>query len=146
MNCVYCELPEIKQRGSIQNNLAWAFPTNIPVVPGHMLICPIRHVTKYEELTSEEKIAIENLREKLVPALTKLFEAEGFNYAWNDGKVAGQSVPHFHLHMLPRKTGDTGITDYEPRKFLYRPGSRETSPEAELIAVAKKIKEAVEEK
>ena len=66
---------------------------------------------------------------------------EGFNFAWNDGPIAGQSVPHFHLHVLPRKQGDTGITEYEPRQFLYRPGSREASPEAELAAIAKMIQE-----
>jgi diadenosine tetraphosphate (Ap4A) HIT family hydrolase len=77
---------------------------------------------------------------QLKAALLKVFQAEGFNYAWNEGKLAGQSVPHFHLHILPRKEGDTGILEYEPRKFLYRPGERETSPEQELNAVAELIK------
>lgn len=67
-------------------------------------------------------------------------EAEGFNFAWNEGKDYGQSVPHFHLHVVPRSPGDEGITEYEPRKFLYRPGSREDSPETELAAVAAEIR------
>lgn len=140
MICPYCELPEIKNREIISNKLAWAFPTNIPIVPGHILICPIRCVAKLEDLTPDEVEAIFDLYKKLKPALVKLFQAEGFNYAWNEGKLAGQSVPHFHLHMLPRKLGDDGITEYEPRQFLYRPGSRETSPEEELKSVADLIK------
>lgn len=140
MICPYCELPEIKNREIIRNKLAWAFPTNIPIVPGHILICPIRCVAKLEDLTPKEVEAIFDLYKKLKPALVKLFEAEGFNYAWNEGKLAGQSVPHFHLHMLPRKSEDSGITEYEPRKFLYRPGSRESSPEEELKMVADLIK------
>jgi len=64
-----------------------------------------------------------DLRSKLGKAMTKVFEAEGFNYAWNEGEVAGQFVPHLHLHMLPRKKGDKGIYKYEPRKFLYRTGT-----------------------
>ena len=113
------------------------FLTNIPVVPGHILICPIRCVATFDELTQEEINAIFDLRNKLKTVLTKVFGAEGFNYAWNEGQSAGQAVSHFHLHMLPRKVGDTGITEYEPRKFLYRPGSREESPKSELESITK---------
>ena len=127
----------------LENNLAWAFLTNIPITPGHTLIAPKRWVAKYEDLTNEEKGAIEELRMKIVNALTKLYGAEGFNIAWNVNKIAGQSVPHFHLHIVPRKEGDEGIYEYEPRKFLYRPGSRETTPEAELKATSEEIKNAL---
>lgn len=143
MKCVYCELDTIKKREITGDNLAWAFPTNIPIVPGHILIAPRRCVARYEDLTENEKAAIEKLRFEICNALKKVFDAEGFNFAWNDGKNAGQSVPHFHLHILPRKSGDTGITEYEPRKFLYRPGSREDSPEDELLAVSDAIKAAL---
>ncbi len=146
MHCVYCEKPEIKARTIIENDLAWAFPTNIPIVPGHVLIAPIRCVAKLEDLTNEEKAAIFDLQTKLKAALVELFGAEGFNIAWNEGKLAGQSVPHFHLHVLPRKEGDTGITEYEPRKFLYRPGERETTPEEELAKISKLIKEKIGKK
>ena len=142
-NCVYCTLPEIKERQIIENDLAWAFLTNIPITLGHTLIIPKRCVAKYEDLTSEEKEAIENLRIKIVEALSKLYGAEGFNIAWNVNKIAGQSVPHFHLHIVPRKVGDEGIYEYEPRKFLYRPGSRETTPETELKAISEEIKKVV---
>lgn len=135
MNCVFCENPDIKARSIVENDEAFAFPTNIPIVPGHVLISPKRHVAKYDDLTSSEKNAIEELRMQMHGALAKAFAAEGFNYAWNEGENCGQSVPHFHLHMLPRKTGDAGIYQYEPREFLYRPGSRVASPEEELIDV-----------
>jgi diadenosine tetraphosphate (Ap4A) HIT family hydrolase len=104
IDCVFCTLPELKTRTIVRGDLAWAFPTNIPITPGHV---------------------------------------EGFHQAWNEGKVAGQSVPHFHLHVVPRKQGDEGITEYEPRKFLYRPGSREETPSQELESIAKQIKEKI---
>ena len=141
MNCAFCELPIIQERKIIENDLAWSFPTNIPIVPGHVIICPKRCVKKFEDLTNDEREAVFNLVARLKISLTKAFQAEGFNYAWNEGKLTGQSVPHFHLHLLPRKEGDLGITKYEPREFLYRPGEREASPEEELQAVAKIIKE-----
>ncbi len=140
-SCVYCTKQEIKDREITGNDLAWVFPTNIPIVPGHILIAPRRCVSKYEDLTKEEKDSIENLRLRMLKVLTKTFYAEGFNYAWNENPIAGQSVPHFHLHVLPRKEEDGGITEYEPRKFLYRPGSRETTPENELIEICKILKE-----
>ena len=102
---------------------------------------PVRHVQSFEELTADEREAIFALAADMRAALRKVFGAEGFNHAWNEGAVAGQSIPHFHLHIVPRKTGDEGITEYEPRKFLYRPGSREATPEVELDAVAKQIRE-----
>jgi histidine triad (HIT) family protein len=138
-DCIYCTLPEIKARTLKRNELAWAFLTNIPITPGHTLVAPVRHVQKFEELTSEERAAIFALATEVKEALRATFGAEGFNHAWNEGSVAGQSIPHFHLHIIPRKVGDEGITEYEPRKFIYRPGSREATPEAELQAISKEI-------
>jgi len=94
---------------------------------------------KFEDLSQDERSAIEELRQSICNSLKKSFGATGFNFAWNEGKDAGQAVPHFHLHIVPRKEGDAGITEYEPRKFLYRPGMRETSPEEELAEVARII-------
>jgi diadenosine tetraphosphate (Ap4A) HIT family hydrolase len=139
--CAYCTVLVIKEREITGDDLAWVFPTNIPIVPGHVLIAPRRCIAKYEDLTTDEKASIEKLRLTITTALKQTFDATGFNYAWNENKVAGQSVPHFHLHVLPRKENDEGITEYEPRKFLYRPGSREATPEEELIEVCKSIKE-----
>lgn len=65
------------------------------------------------------------MRERIVRALKNAFGAEGFHFAWNEGEAAGQRIPHLHLHIVPRKRGDEGIAEYEPREFLYRPGSRE---------------------
>lgn len=140
MNCVYCESPEIKLRIVTSNKYAFAFLTNIPIVPGHTLVVPIRHVAKFDDLNEEERGALFALRTVVAGALSKTFGAQGFNYAWNEDAVAGQSIPHFHLHVVPRKEGDTGITEYEPRKFLYRPGSRAETPEAELQEVTSLIR------
>ncbi len=137
--CVFCTLPEIKKRQIVENDLAWAVPGNMPITVGHTLVVPKRCVAKYEDLNQEEKEAIEELRVKVINSLRKTFGAQGFNFAWNDEKLAGQSVPHFHLHIVPRKEGDAGIYQYEPRNFLYRSGDRESSPEQELKEVAKLI-------
>ncbi|MEK6886421.1 MAG: HIT domain-containing protein [Nanoarchaeota archaeon] len=141
MKCAFCELPEIKERTIISLEHAFAFPTNIPIVPGHVLVCPKRCVATVEELKADEIVDVFDILFRMKKAMHKTFGAEGYNYAWNEGKLAGQSVPHFQMHILPRKEGDTGITQYEPREFLYRPGSREPSPERELKSIADLIRQ-----
>lgn len=139
--CAFCELPEIKNREIIRNAFARAFLTNRPIVPGHTIIIPTRCVLKYEELNEKEKESIEKLRNVVIMGLKKSFKAEGFNFSWNDGVHAGQTVAHFHLHIIPRTEGDTGIYQYEPRQFLYRPSSqRKQSSEKELAEITDIIK------
>ncbi len=144
MKCPYCESRELIETIIMENKLAFAFPTNIPIVRGHVLISSMRHARRYSDLTLAEQKAIEALRRKLIRGLRKAFKAECFNYAWNEGEAAGQSGRHFHLHMLPRKKGDTGVYRYEPRKFLYRPKPRKrTAPSEGLQKVGALIQKAL---
>lgn len=137
---VFTTLPEIKERMVAENEHAFAFLTNIPITPGHTLVAPKRVVGGFDDLTETEILATAHLVKIVRSLLASTFGAEGFNYAWNEGEDYGQSVPHFHLHIVPRTKGDGGITEYEPRKFLYRPGSRESSPESELAAIATRLR------
>lgn len=143
-NCVYCSLPEIKAREIIGDNFAWVFPTNIPITPGHILISPRRCVSKLSELTIEERNSIFTLADKIMIALKKLYATDGFNCVWNEGKLAGQSVPHFHLHIIPRKEGDTGLLGYDPRSMLYRTGDREPTSESDLLKVRDEIRVVIQ--
>ncbi len=132
---------DVQYRLVAENKFAFAIPSNMPIVPGHLVVCPKRPVVTINELTNEEVIAILELISKLKLALNKAFSAKGFNFAWNEGKIAGQSLDHLHVHMLPRKEGDVGVTEYEPRKFLYRPGSRAESPAEEIQLIAEKLRQ-----
>lgn len=143
MACIFCNNQEIKERIVCENEFSFAFPTNIPIVPGHILLCPKKCVSSIDDLTPQEWEGILNLMNIIKPALIQTFQAEGFNYALNEGEVAGQSVPHVHIHLLPRKKGDTGITGYEPRQFLYRPGSRAETQQDELKEIAQDIKQHI---
>jgi diadenosine tetraphosphate (Ap4A) HIT family hydrolase len=143
MECVFCTQHDIAERVITENAHAHAFPTNIPITPGHTLIVPKRHVQTISELTELERNDVFDLAETIKGALRKGFGAQGFNHAWNESEIAGQSVPHFHLHIVPRTPGDTGVLQYEPRDFLYRPGSRAATPQQELIDVAMLIRAAL---
>lgn len=145
MKCTFCESGDLKNRVITENNLALVFPTKTPVVQGHVLIIPKRCVPTINDLENKELKSIFDLLKRIKPALKKTYKAQGFNHAWNEGEVAGQSVPHVHLHVLPRKESDTGVHRYEPRKFLYWTdhGAGEDK-ETELLKIAKKIKKGIE--
>jgi len=141
---IFLTNPDIKSRQVAENETAWAFLTNIPITPGHTLIAPKRVVATIDELTEQELLDIFALASDVRRGLKRLYGAEGFNSAWNEGTDYGQSIPHFHLHIVPRTPGDNGIIDYEPRRFLYRPGSREDSPESELQSIASALKRVID--
>lgn len=133
---VFLDAPEIVSRTFAENDLVFAFLTNIPITPGHSLIAPKREVQTYAELTQDEILAIHQLIVRTQQILSRTMHAKGFNIAWNEGSEYGQSVPHLHIHIVPRTPNDNGIFQYEPRQFLYRPGSRATTPEHELSEIA----------
>ncbi len=142
--CTFCSLDVIREREICGNDLAWAFPTNIPITPGHTLVSPRRCVASLEQLSDSERLAILKLSERIMSSLTKVYGAEGFNCAWNQGTLAGQSVPHFHLHIIPRMKDDTGLLGYDPRSMLYRTGDREPMKEEDLLYVRDKIKNIID--
>ena len=141
MKCDFCEIVCNENRTIAENELAWAFLTYTPITPGHTLVIPKRCVSTFEELTQEEIVAIKELSTEVKHALIKAFDLDGFNFAFNEGEKCGQSVPHFHLHIVPRKVGDNGIYEYEPRSFLYRPGSRAQSSQEELKEIVKLVQD-----
>ncbi len=139
MSCDFCE-NNLIDRTIFCDEVTMAFLTITPIVPGHVLVCPVRHIAKIDELTGNEWDALRKTIEKMKVVLQKARGATGFNIAWNEGKDAGQSVPHLHVHIVPRQPGDAGIYEYEPRKFLYRPGSRAESSSAELADLARLLR------
>ncbi len=132
--------PAVSERLIIENELAFAIPSWSPIVPGHVLIIPKRAIDSANELTEREILCMFSIRRQLHPALKKAYAAEGFNYAWNEGKLAGQTVMHLHLHMLPRKKGDSGVLTYEPREFFYYIDDMPLIEREKLIETAARIK------
>ena len=91
-------------------------------------------------MTDQERLALLSLADSVMGALRITYGAEGFNCVWNQERLAGQSVPHFHLHIIPRKEGDTGLLGYDPRSMLYRTGDRESLSEEDLLKVRDTMK------
>ena len=109
-----------------ENNLAYASYDTYPVSELHCLIIPKRHVIDYFELTNEEIVACNDLikiiKEEI---LIKDKNVKAFNIGTNAGKIAGQSIMHCHIHLIPRREGDVenpqgGVRSVIPQKQHYK--------------------------
>jgi ATP adenylyltransferase len=103
--CPFCEIPP--DAIASENELAYAIRDAFPVTPLHTLVIPRRHVHSYFELKPAELEACHRLLESEKAAIeSQDKDVQGFNVGINDGAVAGQTVFHCHIHLIPRRTGD----------------------------------------
>jgi ATP adenylyltransferase len=103
--CVFCAMPA--EKFVAQNRLAYAVRDNAPVTGLHTLILPRRHVADYFDVVAEEKHAIDELVDEVrLAILADDLSVAGFNIGINIGKVAGQTIFHCHVHLIPRRGGD----------------------------------------
>ena len=120
-SCFFCD----EDNFITENELAYArYDKDYPVSPGHCLIITHRHVAEYFKTTSEEKAAIWALVDEMKTIIDKEFKPDGYNVGVNNGEAAGQSVPHVHIHLIPRYKGDMedprgGVRGVIPHKQKY---------------------------
>jgi diadenosine tetraphosphate (Ap4A) HIT family hydrolase len=120
-DCPFCREPDI----IIENALAFVRYDSYPVNPGHCLVIPHRHVAGYFDATDAEKHAIWALVDEMKTRIDAEFKPDGYNVGVNVGSAAGQSVPHIHIHLIPRYRGDMenpkgGVRGVIPEKQKYR--------------------------
>jgi ATP adenylyltransferase len=82
-----------------------------PYNPGHLILFPKRHIEDVRGLTNEENADRVKLEQELLDILDKEYGAMGYNLGFNIGNAAGASIPHLHMHIIPRYAGETGIAD-----------------------------------
>ena len=109
-----------------ENDLAYASYDTYPVSELHCLIIPKRHVIDYFDLTDEELVACNDLIKIIKDeVLIKDKNVKAFNIGTNAGKIAGQSILHCHIHLIPRRKGDVenpqgGVRSVIPQKQHYK--------------------------
>ncbi|ODV62327.1 bis(5'-adenosyl)-triphosphatase [Ascoidea rubescens DSM 1968] len=89
-----------------RSNYSFALVNLKPIVPGHVLVCPLRVVARLKELTSEESVDFILTVQKIHEFIEKMYKADALNISIQDGPSAGQSVPHLHAHIIPRYKKD----------------------------------------
>mgnify|MGYP001415908911 FL=1 len=103
--CLFCNTD--KKEYIFENDLAYATFDSYPVSKFHVLIIPKRHIKSYFELSADEFVACNKI---IILSKNKIENEDqtikGFNLGTNCGKIAGQSINHCHIHLIPRRAGD----------------------------------------
>jgi|SRR5271156_4593804 len=120
VDCPFCESTE----SVLENELAFVLRDNFPVAKGHSLVCTKRHVPNCFGATKEEHSAVQSLIFQCRELLDRELSPDGYNVGINIGEAAGQTVMHFHVHLIPRYFGDVidprgGVRGVIPAKQKY---------------------------
>src|SRR5262245_50062014 len=120
--CPFCTI--VQDEILIDHPLAVARRDTYPVSKGHTLIIPRRHVVSFFETTDQERRVMLALLDQTKALLDREHKPDGYNIGINDGKAAGQTVMHLHMHVIPRYRGDKpdprgGIRSIFPDKAAY---------------------------
>lgn len=133
-DCIFCKIAngEIPSTTLYEDEKFRVILDLGPATKGHALILPKSHAADLFELPEETACGAMALAKKMVTRMKEALHADGFNLVQNNGAAAGQTVSHFHLHLIPRYEGDG-------QHILWNPGT--TTPE-EMESVRKAVCEA----
>ena len=118
-NCIFCKLAN----GDIPTNAIYeddSFKVILDMAPatkGHALILPKDHYKNLYEMPEDKVASAFKLAKKLAGHMTDTLKADGFNLVQNNNEVAGQTVFHFHIHLIPRYTGDGQKIGWNPQEM-----------------------------
>lgn len=94
---------EVTRQAFYRTALSYAIVNLKPIVPGHVLVIPTRPVQRLADLDASELSSLITSVQKVGSVIERAYGADALTIACQDGKAAGQSVPHVHFHLLPRK-------------------------------------------
>ena len=132
-NCIFCKIlaGEIPSAVVYEDDDFKAILDVNPAVRGHVIILPKNHAANIFELPDEDASKVMVVAKKIAAAVQKTYSCDGVNILQNNGKVAGQTVFHLHVHVIPRYEGDT-----DSIRIGWRPGE---TPE-DLADIAEEIR------
>ncbi len=135
--CPFCRIPTLADNEGLvvhRGELAYVVLNLYPYAPGHLMVCPYRHIADYTETTDAEAAEIAALTKRAMTVIRATSQAGGFNLGMNQGHIGGAGVAgHLHQHVVPRWAGD--------QNFMPIIGRTKTLPELlsdtrELLASA----------
>ena len=116
--CIFCKIAngEIPSRTVLENEKFRVILDNGPATRGHALVLPKEHFANLFEIPQDWAAEAAKTAKEAATLLKDKLGAEGVNIVQNNGELAGQTVPHYHVHVIPRYKNDG-------QKILWRPGS-----------------------
>lgn len=111
--CVFCVATLLDDEENLvvfEGDTCYVVLNLFPYNPGHLLICPYRHIATYDETAAEEAQEMANLTKTAMGLLRQVANAHGFNIGMNQGAVAGAGIEaHLHQHVVPRWHQDSNF-------------------------------------
>ncbi|HSE72815.1 MAG TPA: HIT domain-containing protein [Nocardioidaceae bacterium] len=108
--CPFCRIPTLDDEEGLvvhRGDLTFVVLNLYPYSPGHLMVCPYRHVPDYTELTAEESAEVAAFTQAAMRTIREVSGAHGFNIGMNQGAIAGAGISaHLHQHVVPRWAGD----------------------------------------
>jgi histidine triad (HIT) family protein len=114
--CIFCKIAagEIPSKTIYEDGQFRVILDLGPATKGHALILPKEHYANIYEIPEETAGLVMKLAKKMAEVMTKKLACDGFNLVQNNGEAAGQTVPHFHMHLIPRYTDDGQEINWKP--------------------------------
>lgn len=115
-NCIFCKIAngDIPSKTIFEDDQFRVILDLGPATKGHALILPKNHYPNLYELPDEVAQDVMKLAKKMAITMTEKLDADGFNIVQNNGEVAGQTVFHYHLHLIPRYANDGQKIGWNP--------------------------------
>jgi|SRR6266536_3183019 ATP adenylyltransferase len=111
--CPFCRAPKVPDEDALvvaRGKAVFALLNLYPYNPGHLMVCPYRHVADYTDLDEAETVELAHFTQTAMRVIRRVSGAHGFNLGMNQGNVAGAGIAaHLHQHVVPRWGGDTNF-------------------------------------
>ncbi len=119
MDCIFCKIAngEIPSATLYEDDMFRVILDVNPASKGHALILPKEHAKDLYELSDETASRVLTLARDMAAKMTDALDCEGLNLVQNNGEIAGQTVFHFHMHLIPRYKGDTVKVGWKPYRL-----------------------------